>query len=578
MIQLIRKYVLAGSEKNSAAPQIILVLCAYTVITSVYTQIFFGAQAAAIRFILGALIVAVFAVAERSPLSSTITAFLSPTLTAAVLIFGAFYFKGDGLLFIYVNCVALISLTYFSARGLAAYIMVVSAALVVLLFVFRVNLLGPEFSMVYNTISLIASMGLNALAYSFCMFCVKNLQALTEAKNEAYLAAKAKGDFLANMSHEIRTPLNAVIGLTEAELRRKLPDSNLENLRKIHSSGTLLLGIINDILDMSKIESGKFDLIPAEYVFADMICETANLNMVRIGTKPIEFSVSVEETIPCRLIGDELRIKQLLSNLLSNSFKYTREGNVELRVSWSSENGGARLFFAVEDTGMGIRDEDLKKLFSEYAQVNKKTNRGIEGTGLGLSICKGLTGLMGGNISAQSEYGRGSVFSVDIWQGIVDTTPVGAAVAAALKDFTYIPEQNEQGVEYIPMPYAKVLVVDDLEINLEVAACSMEPYGMQVDCVENGASAIQRVNDGGVEYDIIFMDHMMPGMDGIETTRAIRELGTEYARNVPVIALTANALSGNDKMFAENGFQGFLAKPIDPRKLDAVLRRWINKP
>ena len=575
MIPFIRKFVFADSRKNTAAPHIFLILCAYAAITTAYTGMFFDAATMAVRFVLDVGIVAIFVAMERLPLSSAATAFLSPTLIAVVLVFGAIFDAGDGLLFIYISCVALISLSYFSAKGLAAYIVTAGLAFVVILFVFKINLLGSNFTMLYNYISFIACLGLNALAYSFCLFCVKMLSALTEAKNEASLAAQAKGNFLANMSHEIRTPLNAIIGFTEAELRRDLSAPDIENLHKIHSSSNLLLGIINDILDMSKIESGKFDLVPAEYVFADMIYDTIALNMVRIESKPVNLTVSVDEGIPSQMVGDELRVKQVLNNLLSNAIKYTPAGNIELRVTGCPADGGVRLFFSVADTGIGIRENDLKMLFSEYFQVVGERNRGIEGTGLGLSICKGLAELMGGKISAESEYGVGSTFTAEIWQETSGSPPIGAAVSAALGNFSYAPKYHDSAFDYMPMPHAKVLVVDDVEMNLEVAACCLEPYGMRVDCTDSGTDAVRRVKDGEPRYDLILMDHMMPGMDGIEAVRTIREIGTEYALSVPIVALTANALSGNDKMFADNGFQGFLAKPIDLIKLDAVLRRWV---
>jgi len=574
MVSLIRKAILGNSEKNNAAPYIFIVLCAFTALTTAYTQLFFGAAFALVRFALGVAIVAVFVIIERSPLSNRASAFLSPAIVAAILIFGAIYFEGDGLLFIYINCISLISLTYFNAKGLAAYIITSTAAIAAILFFFNINLLGGAFTFVYNCISFMASFGLNVLVYTFCIFCVKMLNALTEAKNEATLAALAKGSFLANMSHEIRTPLNAIIGLTEAELRKDKPESDLANLRKIHSSGNHLISLINDILDMSKIESGKFELDPTEYTFADLIYETVTLNMVRIGSKPVNFLVSVDESIPSRLSGDELRIKQLLSNMLSNAFKYTKEGSVELKVAWRTENDGARLIFSVADTGIGIRPEDLKKIFSEYAQVNQKSTRGIEGTGLGLAICKGLAELMGGGLSAKSAFGEGSVFTADIKQGIVDEKPLGPDIALALKNFTYIPEYGEPGIEYTPLPNVRVLVVDDVEVNREVAACCLEPYEIKVDCIDNGYSAVQRIKDGTPVYDLVFMDHMMPGMDGIAATQAIREIGTDYAVSIPIIALTANALAGNEKMFTDNGFQGFLAKPIETQKLDAVIHRW----
>ncbi|MCL2043868.1 MAG: ATP-binding protein [Treponema sp.] len=586
----LRKLLFAGSVKNESAPQIFIILCSYTVITTLYTWAFFSLHAMLVRFGLSLVIVIAYVIIERSPMSSLGTAFLSPIVIVSILIFGAIYFRGDFLIFTY-NCgIAFISLTYLRPKGLAAYIAFSSAVFIVILFVFRINLLGPAFTAIYNILYFIVSVALNILTYIFCRSYVRALDALTDAKNEASLAAQAKGSFLASMSHEIRTPLNAIIGLTEAELRRELPQTSILNLRKIHNSGNLLMGIINDILDMSKIESGKFELVPSTYDIADMIYNTATLNMVHKGSKPINFLVAIDESIPRRLFGDDIRIKQILGNLLSNAFKYTREGSVELRAFWQPVSpindepcpnplsmNKARITFEVADTGIGISDEDLKKLFSEYAQVNQKSTRGIEGTGLGLAICLGLVELMDGELSAQSEYGKGSVFTVRILQEIADGKPIGPETAAALKNFTYIPDNNELDVEYVPMPNARVLVVDDVEINLEVAAACLEPYELHVDCITNGAEAVQMIKNGPHQYDLIFMDHMMPGMDGVKTTQAIRKIGTQYAVSVPIIALTANVFADKDNKFIDNGFQGFLSKPIDLHKLDDILHTWLLK-
>ncbi|MDR1622456.1 MAG: response regulator [Synergistaceae bacterium] len=393
---------------------------------------------------------------------------------------------------------------------------------------------------------------------------------------QAEAASQAKSAFLANTSHEIRTPLNAILGLSEVELQNDLPQKTRENLGKIYNSGTILLGIINDILDISKIESGKFELLPSIYDFSGLIGDTVNMNVVRIGSKPIAFELLIDETIPSKMYGDEIRLKQILNNLLSNAFKYTKEGKVTLRVACRREEMDVRLSFAVADTGIGIKKEDMEKLFSQYKQVNPLETRQIEGTGLGLSICKNLVELMGGEIDVASEHGKGSRFSVQIRQKIVDPTPIGPEAARSLKTFHLMGSHAKELVR-TPMPYGKVLVVDDVVVNLDVAKALMTPYHLTIHCASSGRQAIELVREGKNEYDVIFMDHMMPEMDGIEAVRLIRgKIGTEYARTVPIVALTANAIVGNEAMFLKNGFQAFLSKPIDTLKLDALLNKWVR--
>jgi signal transduction histidine kinase/AmiR/NasT family two-component response regulator len=401
-------------------------------------------------------------------------------------------------------------------------------------------------------------------------------------RDRAEAATRAKGNFLANISHEIRTPLNAIIGLGELELRKNLEQETYTNLEKIHNSGMILLNIINDLLDISKIESGRFELIPVNYQIASLINDTVNLNVVRLGGKPITFHLRVNELLPSTLFGDELRIRQILNNLLSNAFKYTREGSVILDIDFRWIEGPEKnilLICRVEDTGIGIRQEDIEKLFSVYNQVDTMSNRHIEGTGLGLSICKNLVGMMAGDITVESEYGRGSVFTVRIRQKAAEVKPIGKNTRESLERFQYRKgyHRDRRKRIRIKMPYARVLVVDDVAVNLDVARGMMLPYGLAIDCALSGREAVDLVRKEKVRYNAIFMDHMMPEMDGIEAVRIIREtINTEYAQTVPIIALTANAIIGNEKMFLENGFQDYLSKPIDTSRLDACLNRWVR--
>jgi signal transduction histidine kinase len=301
------------------------------------------------------------------------------------------------------------------------------------------------------------------------------------AKEAAEAASKAKSAFLATMSHEIRTPLNAILGLSEIQLQNKLPDEARGDLEKIYNSGSTLLGIINDILDISKIETGNFELVPVDYDTPSLVNDTVQLNIVRIGSKPIAFKLDIDDTLPARLSGDELRVKQVLNNILSNAFKYTRAGTVTLQVRWEKRERDAFMCFVVSDTGQGIREEDMGKLFSEYSQLDAKSNRKIEGTGLGLSITKRLVEMMGGTVGVESEYGRGSAFTVRLRQGIVDEKPIGPEVAENLMSFRLIETRRSRSKNLIRarMPYGKVLVVDDVATNLDVAKGLLLPSALR---------------------------------------------------------------------------------------------------
>ena len=407
---------------------------------------------------------------------------------------------------------------------------------------------------------------------------------LKSALNQAQDANNAKSSFLARMSHEMRTPLNAVIGLSELSLLEadELTEEVQLNLEKIHSAGTTLLSTVNDILDISKIEAGKFELDLTEYDTPSLINDAVTQSIMRIDEKPIKFVLEIEETLPSRLYGDDLRIKQILNNLLSNAFKYTKKGTVELGITYATKENEKLGFLTiyVKDSGVGIKQEDLDDLFSDYAMMDTKTNRKIEGTGLGLPITKHIAEMMGGNIFVESEYGIGSKFTVILPQKALDAPVIGREVVNSLKNLRYIDQKRRLrfSINKIKLNNAKVLVVDDVATNLDVARGMLKTYGISADCLTSGYDAVEAVKAEKVKYNAIFMDHMMPGMDGMETVRIIREeIDSEYAKTVPIIALTANAIVGNEEMFLKNGFQAFIAKPIELLHLDEVIQKFLGE-
>jgi signal transduction histidine kinase/DNA-binding response OmpR family regulator len=405
------------------------------------------------------------------------------------------------------------------------------------------------------------------------------IKEITRHKEEAEAANRAKSFFLAFMSHEIRTPLNAIIGFAEILLQRRLSKGIREDMEKIHSAGTILMGLINNILDFSKIESAGIELTAVDYQVPSMINDILQMNLIRIGKKPINLEVEIDETLPLALRGDELRVKQILNNLLSNAIKYTKEGKVILRISWMRETEDtAALTFVVRDTGQGIEKENRGKLFSPYSQFNANANRNIEGTGLGLSITKSLVELMDGNISVESEYGKGSAFTVVIKQQIVDISPSGKETVENLRRFKLSSAApGRKKIVRLYMGEARILVVDDVSMNLEVVKGLIRPYGLTMDGVRSGQEAIDIIRAGNPHYDLIFMDHMMPGMDGMEASRLIRNLDSAYAKKIPIIALTANVMSRDVNMLLSNGIDDFLSKPIEIPKLNDILEKWVPR-
>ena len=403
---------------------------------------------------------------------------------------------------------------------------------------------------------------------------------LEAAVQEAQEASLAKSKFLATMSHEIRTPMNVILGVTESYLENDDLDSEIrDGYVKIYNSADLLLSIINDILDLSKIEAGKLEINPGKYDVLSLINDAAHMNVIRFQHKPIVFNLKVDETIPLEMLGDELRIKQILNNILSNAFKYTDTGEVTLSFTKENEdpadmaNRGVTLVMMVKDTGQGMTQEQVGKLFDEYTRFNLESNRTTVGTGLGMAITRNLVYLMNGTLSVDSTFGKGTTVFIRIPQKIFGSVRIGKETADKLQNFVFrdaIHKTNAKIVREL-MPYGSVLVVDDMVSNLDVAKLLLKPYQLQIDTAVSGFDAIDMIKSGKV-YDIVFMDHMMPIMDGIETIKIIRSLGYNHT----VIALTANAVIGQQDIFLANGFDAFMSKPIDIRQLNDSLNKFIR--
>lgn len=385
------------------------------------------------------------------------------------------------------------------------------------------------------------------------------------ARHEAQAANEAKGKFLAHMSHEIRTPINAVLGMDEMILRESREPNIKEYAMDIYMAGQTLLSLINDILDFSKIDSGKMEIVPVVYDTSSLIYDLSNMASQRAKDKNISFEVEADSEIPARLYGDDVRIRQVLMNILTNAVKYTHEGRVWLRIQSRRVNDRVALRFEVEDTGIGIKEEDLPKLSAEFERIEEERNRNIEGSGLGMNITIQLLKLLGSRLQVESTYGKGSKFSFELEQEIIDSTPIG--------DFQSRVHQITENYNYSTKfcaPDAKILVVDDNAVNRKVLRNLLKETQIQVADAGGGAECMELVQKE--HFDLIFLDHMMPEMDGVETLHRMKELSAYPCMDTPVVVLTANAVSGAKEKYLAEGFDDFLSKPIVPEKLENMIK------
>ena len=407
----------------------------------------------------------------------------------------------------------------------------------------------------------------------------ENKELLREKEN-AESASKAKSIFLANMSHEIRTPINGILGM-DSMLLKECKDENLRDYAlNIQSAGQTLLSLINDILDISKIESGKMEILPVTYSVFTVLNDCYNMVAIRAHDKNLELVMDISPEIPRALFGDEVRIRQVVNNLLSNAVKYTNEGTVTLKVFaemvkvdpiQGGDSKQVELCIQVKDTGIGIRERDREKLFNDFVRLDEKRNRNIEGTGLGLNLTKQLLDMMGGSIQVESTYGKGSVFTVRLLQQVSDEKPLGD-FEKLYKEHVNVVEATHERFE---APEAKILVVDDVQMNLKVFAGLLKETKIQIDTAINGAEALDLIQNK--RYDVIFLDHMMPVMDGVEAFRRMKKLENNPNAVTPVVMLTANAVSDARNGYMDEGFSDYMAKPIREEILLATLRRFLPK-
>jgi signal transduction histidine kinase/ActR/RegA family two-component response regulator len=515
------------------------------------------------RIWLGAImVILLFALTASTRLSRRWLSVLTPMSLIVLELPFVLIIGGDRLTYLFLIGVPLLSLLYMSIKGFLIVMLSIVATVVFVLFVMDMRFIGDNYSLgdeIFNFV------GIAVIYVIYFLLSRYTIGAILSARKAAEDATRSKSEFVATVSHEIRTPLNTILGLSQIQIEKEgLSDASYAG--KIYNSGKNLLALINDLLDISKIETGGMAINPAKYQSQGLISDATQLCLVRIGNKPIEFMLDIHADFPREIIGDEVRVKQILSNLLTNAVKYTESGQIKLIVRHTLCENSLNLIFTVEDSGQGMKPEDLAKMFTRYTRFNTKMNRKTEGTGLGLTITKRLIELMEGEIRVESEYGKGSKFTVTIKQAATENEAIGEKIADSLRSFSAT-NTSVSRLKTSKFPHKKVLVVDDVDLNLYVAQEMLRFFEIEAEITESGREVIQKVQNGEA-FDIIFIDHLMPEMDGVEVAQRLRQMGYKGT----LIALSANAMVGNDEMFLQNGFNHFLAKPIDVLCLGEILK------
>ena len=554
-----------------------------------------------------ALVVSVISIvaglALNDPLANALPIFAMLTIVLIAIVMTFKYHKDDfaSILFaVFVIC-GIFPFVFFASGGInggAAIWFVLGLLYIFIMFrgikftVFIVLAVVTDIStyvFAYHNSELIISLGSKTAVYYDSLFAViavgmavglimryqlksyeKERERTLEQKDEIERISKSKDAFFANMSHEIRTPINTIIGLNEMILREDVSDEVAEDALRVKTASKMLLTLINDILDFSQIESDRMTIVPVEYKTRELLDDVVGLLQVRMDEKNLEFHIQIDSDLPSVLLGDEIRIKQILINLLTNAAKYTQKGSVTFAVQGEDmEDGTERLSISVSDTGIGIKKEDLESLYDYFKRIDRERNRKIEGSGLGLAITKQLVSMMGGTITVDSIYKRGSVFTVTLDQPIVDDKPIG--------NVNYMRKlQGKERRHYkqsFEAPMAKILVVDDNETNLMVISKLLRATKVQIDTAKSGEECLELIKKK--VYHVILMDSMMQGMDGQETLKIIRRQESSMIRQMPVIVVTANASAADKQRYLENGFDGYLSKPVDGSLLEAEILKFL---